>query len=522
MIKQYCSKVVFLLLLMGVLLVACRPTDNEAIAVTRVEEATEVAPIATAIEPTVTATLPASNPTATPAPPTPAPTVTTVPPTITIIPAPTTAAPMVAITSPPIFTGGDLRLSSWSPDGRYLPYFEYSQEQIEQSSGFLGEAEGTFTIYDTVTQAKCQAYALSAGFNVEGPGLGQRHIWLANGDLFIITQAGQVLQTAVPCSDTDQDLTAVFPEPLLRIENASPDGSQLLLVSHNRYLLYNIADKTVHPIVEIMPDNFNNMVWSPDGRYIGVTLAGNYAGNLNPIGGTRVVEVATGEIIARYDWEPMNAIDGTFGGPVWLNNEEMLVTVTLDQGPFFMTVAGEVRPLLPLFAAEGRDIPYAQVYIEPDTSQYHILLTDFGAASAPPQVYHAASDRVETLPLNASDMYLRTDGRIVADITDTGYQARHITAVDQPFTTEAVNCQPIWQPTDNRYGVAKQARQYLHIARLSDCTPITILDLGDALAGTSHVWTMFAQANDWLAIAPQDNMGRATTLFVLPLTEVMP
>ena len=117
-------------------------------------------------------------------------------------------------------------------------------------------------------------------------------------------------------------------------------------------------------------------MWSPDSQHISITLAGNYTGDSSPIGGTRVVEAATGKIIAQYDWEPANALDGTFGGPVWISHEEFVVTLSLDQGPFFMTINGEVRPLLPLFDETFEPENYwppVDVYAEVENGRYAIL-----------------------------------------------------------------------------------------------------------------------------------------------------
>ncbi len=69
---------------------------------------------------------------------------------------------------------------------------------------------------------------------------------------------------------------------------------------------------------------FNNIIWSPDGTYLAITLAGNYTGNRDPVGGSCVIDVASGQIIARHDWEPASALDGTTGGPVRLDEERHL------------------------------------------------------------------------------------------------------------------------------------------------------------------------------------------------------
>lgn len=136
----------------------------------------------------------------------------------------------ILITDEPIFVGGDMRLLGWSPDGRFLAYFEYTVEQIAESPVDIpGTAPGTFTFYDTVTGQKCQRYSMDGRFPYEGPGCGRRFTWLANGDLLIFTQDGQIIQTNVPCGQ-EEDLTALFPKRVLNILSHSP-GEQLLLLT---------------------------------------------------------------------------------------------------------------------------------------------------------------------------------------------------------------------------------------------------------------------------------------------------
>lgn len=245
--------------------------------------------------------------------------------------------------------GGEVRLQGWSPDGRYLSYFEYTQEQIDESPGIPGTAEGTFVIYDTTSGEKCLDYALDAYYPSEGGWRGARHLWLPDsGDLIILIEDGRLWQASAPCEE-DVELTAVFPEPIQYIHDFTPDKSLLLFAGETRYWFYDWHTQTATQIPEVVPNTFNNLVWSPDGTYLAITIAGNYTGNRDPVGGSRVIDMATGQMIARHNWEPANALDGTFGGPVWLDEETFVVTLSLDQGPFFMTVDGEVESVLPLF-----------------------------------------------------------------------------------------------------------------------------------------------------------------------------
>ena len=86
---------------------------------------------------------------------------------------PTPDPDAILITDDPIFVGGDVRLQGWSPDGRYLAYFEYTEEELAPYPVYIrGSAHGTLIFYDTVTRQKCQRYPLDGRFPYEGPEFG--------------------------------------------------------------------------------------------------------------------------------------------------------------------------------------------------------------------------------------------------------------------------------------------------------------------------------------------------------------
>ncbi|MCB9418955.1 MAG: hypothetical protein H6667_04085 [Ardenticatenaceae bacterium] len=436
---------------------------------------------------------------------------------------PTPGPDVVLITDEPIFVGGDVRLQGWSPNGRYLAYFEYTEEQLAASPVDIpGTAQGTFTFYDAVTEQKCQRYALDGRFPYEGPEYGFRFTWLANGDLLIFTEDGQAIQTNDPCGQ-EENLTAFFPEPIRSVGFYLND-QLLLLTGTSAYWLYNVENHNIYPIAEITPDLFNNLVPSPGGTYIGVTLAGNYAGNRSPIGGTRVVDVVTGQIVARYDWEPANALDGTFGGPVWLNENEMIITFSLDKGPFFMTVDGEVRPLLPFFGLEFTGepfLPYADVYVEPDSGHYHILLTDWGWSEEkmPPQVYHSDTDLVETLENLEGDVFLMPGGIMENPREDSTYLIRSITDVGAAWE-RPLPCAPPWQIPDSTYFTRTPGSNCIDIFAWPDCERMAAFQLDWAAEDGSYLNAGLSPDNHWLVIVPVNKHGRGQALFVIPLPEM--
>lgn len=411
----------------------------------------------------------------------------------------------------PVFVGGEVRLAGWSPDGRYLAYFESTQEQVEAASpGPPGSAEGSFVIYNTATGEKCRDYVLDAFYPNEGPGLGRRYLWLpGSGDLLILTPDGRLWQASAPCEEAEE-LTAVFPETIRYLHSFSPDQSLLLMAGETHYWFYDSNSQTAVQIPEVVPDMMNNLIWSPDGTYLAITLAGNYTGDRDPIGGSRVVEVASGQIIARHDWEPANALDGTFGGPVWLGEETFVVTLSLDQGPFFMTVTGEVEPALPLFGdlPEG-NIKQLFVYVEPDSGHYHLLLKEWSGEQPPaqPRIYHSESGNVELLALQGpDDPWLTADGRIMIYGENGGYWSRPVTAVGQPLTVDETQaCIRPWDPSKGSISII-EGKLFKVSEGCRFLTAVIPPDMSGFLYGS-------ASPNDqWLAVISQTN-----ALYVVPL-----
>lgn len=380
------------------------------------------------------------------------------------------------VTDPPLFVGGEVRLLGWSPNGRYLSYFEYTQAQLDESPGIPGSAEGTFVIYDVESGARCTDYGLDARYPYEGPGRGAQRMWLPDGAGLLILVEGQLLQTAEPCGEA-VDLTAVFPEPPQYFGGFLPDPSLLLVAGESRYYFYDWQNRSVTELPEVVPDQFNNLVWSPNGDYLAVTLAGDYTGNREDVSGTVVVEMATGQIVARYEWVPVNALDGTFGGPVWLNERDFVVTVAQDQGPFRMNVDGEVTSLLPLFdLEEQQNLLRMDVYVEPN-GDYHMLLIDWGGQFTPiePRVYHSDSDSLEMLPTGFGGWLLTPEGMLLAHNENNVEVTRAITAVNEPLTADLPT--PNGNPCSWRWSHGELVFVSGVIYRLDGCEEITAVSL---------------------------------------------
>ncbi|MAT97353.1 MAG: hypothetical protein CL608_09445 [Anaerolineaceae bacterium] len=426
----------------------------------------------------------------------------------------------ILITTEPIFAGGDLQFVGWSPDSRYLAYYEYTEEQVAESpvEGLRGTYPGTFVFYDTQTGEKCTDYPFSGLFNYEGGGSGVLWRWLPNGQLLLSLPDGQLIQTDAPC-EPGQNRGALFPASVSSIGSLSPNDQWLILLSGGQYWLYDWMAQNAQPIVEVQPDSFNNLVWSPDSRHISITLAGNYTGDRSPIGGTRVIEVATGEVVAQHDWEPANALDGTFGGPVWINNNEFVVTLSLDQGPFLMNINGEVQPLLPLLFDETFDPenywPPLDVYADVANGRYAILRGNEGREGAA-KLYISTPDgeSLEILDNPAFVYRIFPDGTVGYD-GNGRYFTRPVFATNAPFTEQSAGANP-WIPGENNLHVAANGGTVTIFDRSKD---ELIARLQFEGYETGYTLNPLPSPNEqWLAIfvnEPQYSLGKA--LFVMPI-----
>jgi hypothetical protein len=513
---QACFWKDWLIRLLFLALAACTPS-NTADKATVTRQVATVA--ATAVSPTLSA-----SPTPQPTPemePTLAPTATVSrTPIASRTPVPT-LVPARLISVEPIFTGGDLQFWGWSPNGRYLAYFEYTEEQVATApvEGLRGTYSGTFVIYDSQTGEKCTDYPLNGLFPYEGPGRGPQWRWLPDGRLLINLPDGQLLLTEAPCVP-GENIASQLDGSILSFGPYSPDKNWLILSGGQQYWLYHWSTGEAHAIVDVQPDNFNNLIWSPDSQHISITLAGNYTGQRSPIGGTRVVEVATGETIARYDWEPANALDGTFGGPVWISNDEFVVTLSLDQGPFFMNINGEVRPLLPLFNQTfdpDNYWPPVDVYAEIENGRYAILLgNELQESEAKLYTFTPEGESVEMFEETSLSFRLFDNGEVVYE--DNGsYWTRPTFEPTAPFIEQPVTYKP-WLPANNNDS---------RVLIANDSTSIFVYDgesneLIERLQVEGYesghaLQPILSPDAQWLAIFINDLNGFGKALFVVPV-----
>lgn len=490
--------------------VACLPT-NEVVEVTVTREGVVVE---TAVSPSATPTL---EPTFTPEP-TLAPTATATQALLSPHTPKVTPIPARLITDEPVFVGGDLQFAGWSPNGRYLAYYEYTEEQVAESpvEGLRGTYPGTFVFYDTQTGEKCTDYPLAGFFAYEGGGSGSPLRWLPDGRLLIKLPDGQLLLTEAPCA-VGENIAAQVGEPISSIGAVSPDERWMILTGVVQYWLYDWSTGNAHPIAEVQPDSFNNVVWSPDSQHLSITLAGNYTGDRSPIGGTRVIEVATGDIIARYDWEPANALDGSFGGPVWINNDEFVVTLSLDQGPFFMTINGDVRPLLPLFDETFEPENYwppVDVVAEVANGRYAILRSNEGRESAAKlYTFTPEGESIEVFKQTNVTFRIFPNGEVGYD-GNGRYWTRPVFEADGTFSEQATAFNP-WQEGANKL-FANTSANGIVIYDQESGVLVERLQIPGYETGF-QLYSNFSPDDRWLAIFVHESkysLGKA--LFVVP------
>lgn len=493
-------------------------THSEPIEVPTVVEAPQPAATAVPIKPTAT-------PTETPADAEPNPTPGTNSDIGDSQPTPTLPNDSLAnqihlITDGPIFTGGDLQFAGWSPDGRYLAYYEYTEEQVAESpvEGLRGTYPGTFVFYDTQTSEKCANYPISGFFSYEGARSSTQWRWLPSGHLLINLPDGQLLQTETPC-EPGENVAPLFPNSISAIGSLSPNEQWLILESGGQYWLFDWTAQNAHPIADVQTDAFNNLVWSPDSQHISIILAGNYTGDRSPIGGTRVIDVATGEIIAQYDWEPANALDGTFGGPIWISNDEFVVTLSLDQGPFLMDINGDVQPLLPLIFDETFDPenywPPLDVYADVANGRYAILRSNEGRElAAKLYTFTLEGESLEVFDKPALVYHIFPNGTVGYD-GNGRYFSRPVFDIEALFTEQPAGTNP-WMPGENNLHVAANGGTVTVFDRSKD---ELIARLQFEGYETGFILNPLLSPNEqWLAIfvnEPQHSLGKA--LFVIPV-----
>jgi hypothetical protein len=422
------------------------------------------------------------------------------------------------IMTEPLFTGGDLQFAGWSHDGRHLAYFEYTEEQVASApfEGLRGSYPGTFVFYDTQTGEKCKEYPFSGFFPTEGPGGGRQWRWLPDGQLLLNLPDGQLLQTEAPCT-AGENIAPLFPTPIASFGDFSPDERWLVLVGAGQYLLYDWSTRNTHPVAEVQPDEFKNLVWSPDSQHISITLAGDYTGDRSPIGGTRVIDAATGEIVARYDWEPANALDGTFGGPVWVSNEEFVVTLSLDQGPFLMDIFGEVQPLLPFFdeTLEQDDYwPPLDVFADIENDRYAILRGNEGR-EGPAKLYIATpeGESIEIFERTSNTFRILPDGTVGYEANGV-YWTRPVFEIEATFSERPAYANP-WMRTDSQLIVSPSGST----VSIYDFTSGELIERLQVEGYEVNFRLIpFLSPNDqWLAIfVTESNYGFGKALFIVP------
>jgi hypothetical protein len=393
--KKRLAHLIFLALALAAATISCsrpRPENGTvAPALTPTAPQTAVTPAPTSPPPAATAT-PTILAAPTLDPPTPTPTYTAVPqPTIE-----------------PVATAARLFPHSWSPDGRWLAYWTFTDDEVALDFTL---PPGTLHFWDAGTGESCQS-AVDVAYGYLDAAL----VWLPDGR--IQARAEPAVLEGTPCGD----------DFALAAQSHFPPAAA---------------------------------AFSPSGAYRADTLeteTGLFV--------TALTDIVAGETTATAEWRPAFAALGEQGvGGAWLTDELFLIK-TSDRGPLLLAVSGEIIFVAAqLFGqspeavcAAGESCPTALAAVGAALSggdSYHILLYGVGVVTdfPPIRVYRSDSAVVEELDFRLHGGFA-PDGRTLLLLTDAPRYLLWLKALDLPgseprllLITSSVNPLPVlWSP----------------------------------------------------------------------------
>ena len=306
----------------------------------------------------------------------------------------------------PLVTAPRILLHSWSPDGKFLAYWTFTQEEVAADYTY---PPGTLNFLNIGNGQICQP-PKPVGYPYSGT---SPIAWQPDGRILVIT-AGEVL-LGRPCQQDFADVTGRLPG-VLGIAIASPDDTVWLLSNEKGYSLYLPETQALREVAGTVGGSNTGYSWSPGRSRLGITGALDDAK-----AATWVIDVQTGTVADEIEWRYRSA-EGNFAGPIWLSESQLLIQATVDQGPLLLTVGQGVAPIVTkLFGVPGKpDCPdtnscdvfrLASGATVRDTQAFHIALFDAGDTHSPQTVllYHSESGEVERLP--SSTAGFSPDGR---------------------------------------------------------------------------------------------------------------
>jgi hypothetical protein len=271
---------------------------------------------------------------------------------LTSIPAVTSVAtePLHLITEP-LATATRLRFDTWSPDGRWMAYWQGESEDLPAHLVFIDTHSGKVCRHEELTSGFWDGYA----------------IWQDDGRVLAMLNRNKDVFRGTPCGVFDPVRDYALPE----------EGGDV----------------------------------SSDGRYRADTVARTEEQLIHNV--TTITELRTGKTVAHVAWDA--SVHALQSGPRWLNDELYLLGQTLNQGVLYIEPpygrTGDVlTDLFGLGAQYDKSIWHVFSYTDPVAGTYHILLQwDGGPVRSPILLYHSELKKVEELAFYEVHPFSATD-----------------------------------------------------------------------------------------------------------------
>jgi hypothetical protein len=313
----------------------------------------------------------------------------------------------------------DIHPDKWSRDGRYLSYTEWGarneagsdRTSISLKSLDLRTGEVCAAAQEIMrsTKGSSQEAALPVDFS-------QRTAWLDDNRLLYLGTNGS-LQALTPCKDTSETLTGSIPDRILRIADASPERSQLLLEGEKAYWLYTPAARQALPVaipaagstLEAQPV-FSWSTWS--------TIA--YGRVEKDPGGPWVlldlIDAQTGQVstIAQIQVEPFIIVSSVRA--YWLDMDH--VAIQYVAGTLTMAIVdlqnGQVTNIIPTMLGgdtiSPESLSISGAIPSPVGQEYHLFLFTGLAPEAYLYLYHGESGRLDKTSLGLPSLLVFPNG----------------------------------------------------------------------------------------------------------------
>ncbi|MGE5221693.1 MAG: hypothetical protein ACM3PY_04600 [Omnitrophica WOR_2 bacterium] len=324
-------------------------------------------------------------------------------PASTVVITSSSAVPLKPLATSPGFWFGD---TPWSPDSRHFTFYSQTQEDILRMpmEGPVTAPPGTFQVYDMETGEHCQ-YPEQ---NQKGWLFNQWHAWLPDGRLAVLTKDKTIVALSKACSGETVPLAEHLPNAAERVLGNTKDVKFLALSGKSGCWLYDIGRQEAVPL----PKCSRDFSFSPGGKYLGFT-----AGYSENNSASSIYAVPSGKLIADIPWKFSAGGLGSYGGPVWLNDEQFIVPRT-DQGPLLVNIGEETKvvEIFELFGLPASPNQYALGVSPGLKGPIHLLLHDFGVNSDLNENYLYHSESGQTERLDVDYVAFSQDGKAL-DIT---------------------------------------------------------------------------------------------------------